>query len=48
MMNGLLAAATIWIRDLPAVFLAEEQPEKLAVGEWHFETGNLASLVIGG
>lgn len=44
----ILAAATIWIGDLSAIFLAEEQPEKLAAAEWHFETGNRASLIIGG
>jgi cytochrome d ubiquinol oxidase subunit I len=49
MMTGLiLAAATIWIGDLSAKFLAEKQPEKLAAAEWHFETSNRASLVIGG
>ncbi len=49
MATGLiLAAATIWIGDSSAVFLAEEQPEKLAAAEWHFETGSQAPLVIGG
>ncbi|MCP3772696.1 cytochrome ubiquinol oxidase subunit I [Paenibacillus sp. MZ04-78.2] len=49
MMTGLiLAAATIWIGDASAKFLAEKQPEKLAAAEWHFETSRRASLVIGG
>ncbi|MFD1955519.1 cytochrome ubiquinol oxidase subunit I [Paenibacillus thailandensis] len=49
MITGLiLAAATIWMGDASAVFLAEEQPEKLAAGEWHFETGSEVPLIIGG
>ncbi|MFC5530643.1 cytochrome ubiquinol oxidase subunit I [Cohnella yongneupensis] len=44
----ILAAATIWIGDLSAIFLAEEQPEKLAAAEWHFDTGNRVPLFIGG
>lgn len=49
MMVGLiLAAATIGIGDLSAVFLAEQQPEKLAAAEWHFETSDQASLIVGG
>ncbi|MBH5319523.1 cytochrome ubiquinol oxidase subunit I [Paenibacillus sp. GSMTC-2017] len=49
MVTGLiLAAATIWIGDSSAVFLAKAQPEKLAAAEWHFETSSKAPLVIGG
>lgn len=49
MIAGLiLAAATIGIGDLSAVFLAEQQPEKLAAAEWHFETSDHVSLVVGG
>jgi cytochrome d ubiquinol oxidase subunit I len=44
----ILAAATIWIGDISAVFLAEVQPEKLAAAEWHFETGKRAPLYVGG
>jgi cytochrome d ubiquinol oxidase subunit I len=43
-----LAAATIWIGDISAVFLAEVQPEKLAAAEWHFETGQRVPLFVGG
>ncbi|MNZ89861.1 putative cytochrome bd menaquinol oxidase subunit I [compost metagenome] len=49
MIAGLiLAAATIWIGDVSAKFLAEVQPEKLAAAEWHFETGSRAPLILGG
>lgn len=49
MIAGLiLAVVTIGIGDIAARFLAEEQPEKLAAAEWHFETGSRAPLVIGG
>lgn len=49
MISGvILAAITIWIGDLSAIFLAEKQPEKLAAAEWHFETENYASLIVGG
>ncbi|SDJ18864.1 cytochrome ubiquinol oxidase subunit I [Salimicrobium halophilum] len=34
--------------DLSAKFLAEHQPEKLAAGEWHFETEKGADLVVFG
>ncbi|MFC2947437.1 cytochrome ubiquinol oxidase subunit I [Virgibacillus sediminis] len=34
--------------DLSAKFLAEHQPEKLAAGEWHFETEENADLVLFG
>ncbi|MFC0213806.1 cytochrome ubiquinol oxidase subunit I [Paenibacillus chartarius] len=44
----ILAATTIWIGDWSAKFLAEAQPEKLAAAEWHFETGNEVSLIVGG
>ncbi|CAG7615937.1 cytochrome ubiquinol oxidase subunit I [Paenibacillus allorhizosphaerae] len=43
-----LAVATIIGGDASAKFLAKEQPEKLAAAEWHFETGDRASLVVGG
>jgi cytochrome d ubiquinol oxidase subunit I len=49
MMAGLvLSAATIWVGDISAIFLAKVQPEKLAAAEWHFETGKRVSLYIGG
>ncbi|KKC47783.1 cytochrome ubiquinol oxidase subunit I [Paenibacillus sp. VTT E-133280] len=49
MITGLiLAVATIWIGDGSAKFLAKVQPEKLAAAEWHFETGNRVSLIVGG
>jgi len=44
----LLAALTIGIGDMSARFLAQEQPEKLAAAEWHFDTGSRAPLLIGG
>ncbi|MGE7051791.1 cytochrome ubiquinol oxidase subunit I [Paenibacillus glucanolyticus] len=44
----ILAVATIWIGDGSAKFLAKVQPEKLAAAEWHFETGNRVSLIVGG
>ncbi|KGP72303.1 cytochrome ubiquinol oxidase subunit I [Pontibacillus yanchengensis] len=34
--------------DLSAKFLADEQPEKLAAGEWHFETEKGADLILFG
>ncbi|WHZ59627.1 cytochrome ubiquinol oxidase subunit I [Metabacillus hrfriensis] len=34
--------------DLSAKFLAEHQPEKLAAGEWHFETEAGADLILYG
>jgi len=49
MATGLvLALATILAGDVSAKFLAEKQPEKLAAAEWHFETSQRASLVVGG
>jgi cytochrome d ubiquinol oxidase subunit I len=39
---------TAFIGDLSGKFLAEYQPEKLAAAEWHFETTDRASLVLGG
>jgi cytochrome d ubiquinol oxidase subunit I len=43
-----LAAATIWIGDISAVFLAKVQPEKLAAAEWHFETAKRVPIYLGG
>lgn len=40
--------ATVVIGDFAGKYLAEHQPEKLAAGEWHFETGSGADLVLGG
>ncbi|TVX96330.1 cytochrome ubiquinol oxidase subunit I [Cohnella terricola] len=45
---AILAVATIGIGDMSAQFLAKEQPEKLAAAEWHFDTGERASLIVGG
>ncbi|MFD2706316.1 cytochrome ubiquinol oxidase subunit I [Salibacterium lacus] len=39
---------TVGIGDLSGKYLAEYQPEKLAAGEWHFETQTEAPLVVGG
>ncbi|MDH4617901.1 cytochrome ubiquinol oxidase subunit I [Brevibacillus sp. AY1] len=36
------------IGDLSGKFLAEYQPEKLAAGEWHFQTESRAKLIVGG
>lgn len=44
----ILAVLTIGVGDMSAQFLAQEQPEKLAAAEWHFETGSKAPLIIGG
>ncbi|RWZ60764.1 cytochrome ubiquinol oxidase subunit I [Halobacillus fulvus] len=44
----LFAILTAIAGDLSAKFLAEEQPEKLAAGEWHFETERGADLVVFG
>ncbi|MCZ8513401.1 cytochrome ubiquinol oxidase subunit I [Paenibacillus filicis] len=44
----LFSLATAFIGDLSGKFLAEYQPEKLAAAEWHFETTNEASLIVGG
>ncbi|MFE5318835.1 cytochrome ubiquinol oxidase subunit I [Paenibacillus sp. NPDC056579] len=49
MITGLIfSLLTAFIGDLSGKFLAEYQPEKLAAGEWHFETTSRAPLVIGG
>lgn len=40
--------ATALAGDLSAKFLAEHQPEKLAAGEWHFETERGADLILYG
>ncbi|MBD0381527.1 cytochrome ubiquinol oxidase subunit I [Paenibacillus sedimenti] len=42
------AIATFLIGDLSGKYLAKYQPEKLAAGEWHFETATHAPLVVGG
>ncbi|MBA2937096.1 cytochrome ubiquinol oxidase subunit I [Paenibacillus sp. CGMCC 1.16610] len=42
------AVTTALIGDLSAKFLAQNQPEKLAAAEWHFETTANAPLVLGG
>ncbi|MFC0522250.1 cytochrome ubiquinol oxidase subunit I [Pontibacillus salicampi] len=44
----LFAILTAVAGDLSAKFLAEEQPEKLAAGEWHFDTEEGADLVLFG
>ncbi|MFC7061367.1 cytochrome ubiquinol oxidase subunit I [Halobacillus seohaensis] len=44
----IFAIATAIAGDLSAKFLAEHQPEKLAAGEWHFETEAGADLVLFG
>ncbi|ASF39246.1 cytochrome ubiquinol oxidase subunit I [Halobacillus halophilus] len=44
----IFAIATAIAGDLSAKFLAKEQPEKLAAGEWHFETEEGADLVVFG
>ncbi|SFJ91459.1 cytochrome d ubiquinol oxidase subunit I [Halobacillus dabanensis] len=48
MMTFLFAILTAVAGDLSAKFLAEHQPEKLAAGEWHFETEEGADLVVFG
>ncbi|WP_195571844.1 cytochrome ubiquinol oxidase subunit I [Paenibacillus sp. 1001270B_150601_E10] len=40
--------ATVLIGDLSGKFLHAYQPEKLAATEWHFETTDRASLIVGG
>jgi cytochrome d ubiquinol oxidase subunit I len=40
--------ATVVIGDFAGKYLAEHQPEKLAAGEWHFETEGGADLIMGG
>ncbi|KEZ50214.1 cytochrome ubiquinol oxidase subunit I [Metabacillus indicus] len=42
------AISTAVIGDLSGKYLAEYQPEKLAAAEWHFETAEEASLILGG
>nr|WP_026286319.1 cytochrome ubiquinol oxidase subunit I [Salsuginibacillus kocurii] len=44
----IFAIATALIGDFSGKYLAEYQPEKLAAGEWHFETETEAPLVLGG
>jgi cytochrome d ubiquinol oxidase subunit I len=44
----IFAITTAIAGDLSAKFLAEHQPEKLAAGEWHFETEEGADLVVFG
>lgn len=43
-----LGLLTVLAGDLSAKFLHEEQPEKLAAMEWHFETESHADLVLFG
>ena len=43
-----MALLTMLAGDLSAKFLHEEQPEKLAAFEWHFETEERADLVLFG
>ncbi|MCY9659643.1 cytochrome ubiquinol oxidase subunit I [Paenibacillus chondroitinus] len=42
------AISTFLIGDLSGKYLAKYQPEKLAAGEWHFETMSHAPLIVGG
>ncbi|MNZ59314.1 putative cytochrome bd menaquinol oxidase subunit I [compost metagenome] len=42
------AVSTAILGDFSGKFLAEYQPEKLAAGEWHFETTDRAPLIYGG
>lgn len=44
----IFAIMTAVAGDLSAKFLADEQPEKLAAAEWHFETEEKADLVVFG
>ncbi|WP_255437589.1 cytochrome ubiquinol oxidase subunit I [Thalassobacillus sp. CUG 92003] len=44
----IFAILTAVAGDLSAKFLAEHQPEKLAAGEWHFETERGADLIVFG
>lgn len=44
----IFAITTAIAGDLSAKFLADHQPEKLAAGEWHFETEKGADLVLFG
>lgn len=45
---AVFAITTFLIGDLSGKYLAKYQPEKLAAGEWHFETMTHAPLVVGG
>ncbi|ELK44254.1 cytochrome ubiquinol oxidase subunit I [Halobacillus sp. BAB-2008] len=47
-MMFIFAILTALAGDLSAKFLAEHQPEKLAAGEWHFDTEEGADLVVFG
>lgn len=42
------AVATAIVGDFSGKYLAKYQPEKLAAGEWHFDTQPYATLVFGG
>ncbi|MDW8514926.1 cytochrome ubiquinol oxidase subunit I [Priestia flexa] len=42
------AVVTALVGDLSGKYLANYQPEKLAAAEWHFETMEEASLILGG
>ncbi|MTH52153.1 cytochrome ubiquinol oxidase subunit I [Bacillus mangrovi] len=42
------AVTTALVGDLSGKYLANYQPEKLAAAEWHFETVEEASLILGG
>ncbi|WP_373894884.1 cytochrome ubiquinol oxidase subunit I [Virgibacillus natechei] len=44
----LFAAVNFLAGDVSAKFLADEQPEKLAAAEWHFETEEGADLILFG
>ncbi|UOQ43213.1 cytochrome ubiquinol oxidase subunit I [Halobacillus salinarum] len=44
----IFAVVTAFAGDLSAKFLADHQPEKLAAGEWHFETEKGADLIVFG
>ncbi|PFG06893.1 cytochrome ubiquinol oxidase subunit I [Bacillus sp. es.034] len=49
MLSALIFAfASALAGDLSAKFLAEYQPEKLAAGEWHFESEENADLIVFG
>ncbi|SDZ10773.1 cytochrome d ubiquinol oxidase subunit I [Evansella caseinilytica] len=45
---AVFAIGTALVGDLSGKYLHEYQPEKLAAAEWHFETEEKASLVLGG
>lgn len=44
----LFGALNTFAGDVSAKFLAEHQPEKLAAGEWHFETDSGVDLILFG